>query len=317
MISSYTYRLLVISKVKGVGKKTLQSLAKDRIFFQLPLEELSTNFSELASFKSDSKVFDEALRLAEHDVSEAQRRQHHIVSILDAEYPKLLKLVSDRPAIIYVHGDPTLFSDKAISVVGTREPSLHGGLTAHRLTTYFSSRGWQIVSGLAVGIDTVAHEATLLSGGSTVAVLAHGLDRIYPTKNKGLADSIVDRGGMLVSEYGYGHPVFPAQFVERDRIQAALARGVVMVQSDENGGSWHASRAALRYERLLMIPEPTAEDKLAGVLKIRGNLKVLEGEQEETAKFLKCSVPSLRNLIPIRSKEEYSAIEHLLEASNS
>lgn len=301
-----------MSKVRGVGRKTLQELAADSFFFRVPLKELAGSYSELKSFVDGSKTFDAAIQSADFDITEAKRLNHHIVSISDASYPKLLRNISDRPTIIYVSGDISHFSDKSIAIIGTRDPSNHGVVTAARITKYFANRGWQIVSGLAIGIDSVAHETTLLEKGSTVAVLAHGLDTVYPRQNQSLAEKIVAMGGLLITEYSYGTPSFPANFVERDRIQAALARAVVMVQSDETGGSWHASRAALKYKRHLIVPHPTKTDISARNLKIRGNLKIFESNSIDRSTFLKCSQDDLCRLLLIESKDDYVSIERQL-----
>jgi len=253
-----------------------------------------------------------AVNAADKDVATAERLGHSIVGISDAAYPTLLSRVNDRPVILFVRGNPRQFSEKAVAVIGTREPSEHGRITAERTTNYFATNGWQVVSGLAIGVDTFAHMATLNAHGSTVAVLAHGLDTVYPKQNQKLAETIVENGGLLVSEYPYETPGFPAHFVERDRIQAALARGVVMVQSDESGGSWHASRAALRYHRYLIIPKPTAADIKSNHLKAKGNQMIVKASVIERASFLKCSQQDLDRLIVLESRDDYSAVEQKL-----
>jgi DNA processing protein len=148
-----------------------------------------------------------------------------------------------------------------------------------------------------------------------VAVLAQGLHKIYPKENAYLADRIVDEGGILMSEYSYASSTFPSNFVDRDRIQAGLSRGVVMVQSDESGGSWHASRAALRYGRYLIVPCPTEVDINSGHPKVRGNLRVLHSSATERAEFLKCSVEDLEHFKILQSREDYPALESVLLAS--
>jgi DNA processing protein len=313
MISAYTYSLLVASKVQGIGKKTLHALARDRMFFELELDSVWEHFPELRTLRKGSSVWNEATSKADRDVGAAEARGHFILSSLDAKYPKLLKHIIDRPEILYVNGNPERFSERAIAVVGTREPTRHGIVTAARITSFFAENEWQIVSGLATGIDSVAHQTTLENQGSTVGVLAQGLDSIYPKENKILAEKMVEEGGLLVSEYGYGSRTFPSNFVERDRIQAALARCVVMVQSDEAGGSWHASRAALRYGRHLVIPRPTNDDQVAGEGKIRGNMKIINAPKDEKIRFLKCGLSDLSRVIVIEGKAEYLGLMSTLE----
>ena len=246
MISEATYKLLLASKLKGVGRQTLRKLSKTRLFFELEPKQWADDFPELRSCTPESISYQLAVASVEKDMAASQTAGGKILSWWDPGYPQLLRDVPDNPVLLYVLGDVHHFSKKAIAVVGTRKPTEHGRKIASRVTSHFASRGWQIVSGLAIGVDTVAHETALEVGSSTIAVLAHGLDSLYPKQNRRLADRIVDKGGLLISEYAYGVSGFPGNFVERDRIQAALACGVIMVQSDETGGSWHASRAALR-----------------------------------------------------------------------
>lgn len=305
---------MVASKIAGIGRKTLIELSLDRLFYEIPLAELSLSLSEFRSFTVGSSVYERAISAADKDVEKAMQLGHSIISLCDSSYPSLLSKLNDKPAILFISGNLAKISEKALAVIGTREPSDHGRIVAERITKYFSLNGWQIVSGLALGIDSVAHEATLSVSGSTVAVLAHGLETVYPKKNQRLADEIVAGGGVLISEYSYGTPSFPGNFVERDRIQAGLARGVVMVQSDEMGGSWHASRAALQYNRYLFVPSPTSADLKANHPKINGNRKVLEVTSNKLATFLKCEINDLERLVVINSRDDYPQLEKLLDS---
>ncbi|MEM5299098.1 DNA-processing protein DprA [Burkholderia sp. JPY481] len=313
-VSDYTIRVLIASKVKGVGRKTLQALAAEPLFFQVKLDDLAETFPELAPLQPASLGYDKALKAAEDDLRQASERGHTILSPLDPEYPQLLAATEDRPALLYVAGDPARFSTKAIAVIGTREPSEHGIETARRITQYFGNSGWQIVSGLALGLDTVAHKEALKHESSTVAAMAHGLDAVYPKSNASLAEAIVETGGLLVSEYPYGTPAFSGHFVERDRIQAALAKAVVMAQSDRGGGSLHASRAALRYGRFLIVPFATHRDVDSGYEKARGNIALTTGSVSEKLSILKCQESDLERLIALRSRNDYEAIESTLLA---
>lgn len=313
-VSDYTIRVLIASKAKGVGRKTLQALTMEPLFFQVKLEELAETFPELASMQPASLAYEKAVKAAEDDLRQASERGHTILSPLDPSYPRLLAETGDRPALLYVAGDPSRFSSKAIAVIGTREPSEHGVETARRITQYFVKAGWQIVSGLALGLDSVAHTEALQHDGSTVAAMAHGLDAVYPKSNASLADTIVENGGLLVSEYAYGTAAFSGHFVERDRIQAALSKAVVMVQSDRGGGSLHASRATLRYGRFLIVPVATRTDIDNGYEKARGNIALTTGSDTEKLSILKCQESDLERLIILRSRNDYEAIESTLLA---
>lgn len=317
MISEHTRKLLILSKIKGIGRKTLNDLSQDEFFFNLSYSEWGFSIPKIGVGGADDKSIAIAIKAAEDDISEAEKNGDFILSIKDSLYPNLLRNIKDRPAILYVRGDPQYFSEKALAVIGTREPSKHGLITAQRLTEYFANKGWQIVSGLALGIDTEAHRTTIDNKCSTIAVLAQGLDKIYPKENKELSEKILANNGLLVTEYPYKSASFRSNFVERDRIQAALARGVVMVQSDETGGSWHASRSALSYGRLLLIPIATPKDISTDYPKSRGNRIMMEGSILDKIKILKCSNSDLNKLFLIKSKEDYSEVERLLMNSAS
>ncbi|WP_186193482.1 DNA-processing protein DprA [Burkholderia gladioli] len=308
--------MLLVSKVKGVGKRTLVDLTADRLFYELPESDLHSAIPELRNLVPGSASFSRSMSALHADIAWAEKQGASILSPLDADYPELLRPLKDRPALLFVRGNPAAFSTKAVAIVGTREPSAHGKLTGERVTKYLVEAGWQVVSGLAVGLDTVAHETTLLGGGSTVAVLAHGLDTIYPKSNADLAERILENGGLLVSEYPYGTPSYPGQFVERDRLQAGLAKGVIMVQSGETGGSWHASRAAIHYHRWLMVPAPTARDVADRHPKSRGNFLISEGAEQDKLQILKCEPSALERVFVFRSKEDYAAIEDKLQQTS-
>lgn len=312
MISQATYKLLIASKVSGIGRKALLDLAASRLFFELEPKDWHLDVPVLKNFLPSSIAFTKAMSAAEKDVEAAEAHQATILSSRDVAYPKLLEGLPDRPGLLYVRGDVSLLATKAVGLIGTRAPSEHGRITAHRIGTYFAERGWQIVSGLALGLDTVGHEAALEANGSTVAVMAHGLDIVYPKRNADLAARILDAKGLLVSEYAFGTPSFASQFVERDRIQAALSRGVVMVQTGQSGGSWHASRAAIKYGRRLAVPRPTKRDLDNGYPKIQGNMLLIESSAAEKTALLSCSVKDLSRLFIMNSREDYPHFENLL-----
>lgn len=316
MISEATRKLLLVSKIKGVGKKTLLDLTADRLFYELPEAELHSSIPELRGLIPGSAALSKARIAVETDLEWAAKQDASILSPHDATYPHLLRKLKDRPPLLFVRGKPQNFSSKSVAIIGTREPSAHGIVVAERISKHFAGNGWQVISGLAIGLDTVAHRAALESDGSTVAVLAHGLDTIYPKSNVSLAQRILEQGGLLVSEYAYGTPSFPGHFVERDRIQAALARGVIMVQSGETGGSWHASRAALDFGRWLIIPAPTAKDTTSQHPKSRGNYLIAEGTEREKLDVLGRDSAALRHVFVLRSREDYSDAEERLLAGD-
>lgn len=303
-----TEKILLASKISGIGKKSLIKLLDDPLFWRLPPNEWSEYSSEFRLFKANSTNYYQALDKTILDIETAKRLNHKILSPLDKEYPKLLVGIPDQPPILFAHGAIDKLNTKSLAIIGTREPSKHGVITCERITKHFTHAGWSIVSGLALGLDTIAHKACLEVGGSTIAVLAHGLDKVSPKSNTALAELIVENNGVLITEYSYNSPTFASNFVERDKIQAGLSKAVIMIQSDVIGGSLHASRAILAYGRLLIIPYPTAHDISIKYSKIEGNLKIANGKFPELADFLKCSKTDLNNIIVIRSKDDYETL---------
>ena len=314
-MTPFARRLFELSFLRGVGAVTLRKLVSERRdVASATIEDLRFMDKRLAKALLDPEALEGAQALATQQLEQADRDDARIMASVDPDFPALLGATDDAPSFLYVRGDPGALQARSVCVIGTREPSRHGLLITERLTLYFAERGWTIVSGLALGCDAAAHRAALACGGRTVAVLAHGLQTVAPKQHAELAEAIVAKGGALVTEYPYGADVAPHQFVQRDRIQAGLSRGVVMVQSDLDGGSLHASRASLRYGRLLAIPRATQSDVEVAHPKIKANRVLADGSAEERAKLLQCDAAALNRVRVLTSKSDYEALERALEA---
>jgi DNA processing protein len=157
----------------------------------------------------------------------------------DADYPELLAQIHDPPLCLYVRGDPAALARTrgGIAIVGSRRTTSYGTAVADRLATGAAVAGWPVVSGLARGIDTVAHRATLDAGGTTVAVLGCGLAYVYPQENLALARRIVAEGGALVSEFPMMCRPDKRNFPMRNRVISGLTRGTVVVEAGLKSGS--------------------------------------------------------------------------------
>ncbi|WP_350298129.1 DNA-processing protein DprA [Pseudomonas putida] len=304
-VSRETKKLLTLSMLPGVGPATLKKVASIHGFDDLEVEALSRINSFLHKALSVPDAWSLASEQAEFQVDSAEKHEAKIISPLDADYPDLLAATKDDPFILYVCGELHACPMKSVAIIGTREPTPHGEIITRRVTEYFIENQWSIVSGLALGCDGLAHQAALDSGGHTVAVLAHGLQMIAPSQHKKLAHNILESGGALISEYPFGQKVFPQQFVKRDRTQAGLAQGVVMIQSDIKGGSLHASRAALDYNRWLAVPLPTSVDRSNKEPKVMANLLIAEGDWVDKANLLKCKRERLDNVLLLRTRDDY------------
>jgi DNA processing protein len=168
---------------------------------------------------------------------------HHLVPFTDPKYPRLLRELDDRPLALYAAGNLDALGEPSLAAVGSRNPTRPGSDTAFELTRALAERGLTIVSGLAAGIDTAAHRGALTAQGVTIAVLGSGLDIIYPAVNRDLSEAI-RRDGLIVSEFPLGTPPRRTHFPQRNRIIAALAMGILVVEAAHGSGSLITARAA-------------------------------------------------------------------------
>jgi len=191
--------------------------------------------------------------------------QHHILTLGDKTYPPLLREIATPPWVLFLKGDPqVLIEAPCLGVVGSRRPSALGRHQSYEFSRELGKRGWVVVSGLAEGIDGMAHEGTLEEGGKTVAVLGTGLDRIYPSHHEPLAQRIVAQGA-LVSEFPLHTILKPHHFPQRNRLISGLSRGVLVVEAALRSGSLITARHALEQNReVFAIPGSIYESLRAG-----------------------------------------------------
>jgi DNA processing protein len=256
-----TCHIYSLLKVPGIGKKMVQQILKVLPFSPTSSRDLHDVLVEVHRSHPNIKIpsisdLEAGLKDFNRLAEDSDRAQIQIVGISDPTFPEALKRIDDPPLILYGRGDLScLRPEESIAVIGTRNPTEVGRKTGHWLARRLAQSGLIIVSGLAEGCDTVAHEGCLAANGRTVAVLAHGLQMIYPAKNRKLAEQIVEMGGCLVSEYPLGQKPFKNAFVERDRLQSALSAAVVVIQTDIKGGTMHTVRFCLEQKRKLACLE--------------------------------------------------------------
>ena len=188
-------------------------------------------------------TIDATLRLLEEP-------HHHLVTLADPGYPASLLDSADPPIMLHVRGNPALLHQPAVAIIGARSATEGGKDNARAFARHLAGRGWTVISGLARGIDAAAHEGSLQAGGpgGTIAVLACGLDIVYPKQHARLTEEIA-AAGALVSEYAPGTPAQPFRFPERNRLVAALSRGVLVVEAAVQSGSLGTARLALECGR--------------------------------------------------------------------
>ena len=174
---------------------------------------------------------------------------YDFITINDDIYPECLKEISDPPEKLYYKGNLELLkSERMIAVVGTRNPSSYGKLCCEYMIKKMSKADITIVSGFAKGIDSIAHKTSLITGTKTVAVIASGLDIVYPASNLSLYREIEEKG-LILTEYEPGTKPFKGNFPQRNRIIAGLSKGVIVVESKDRGGSLITADLALEYNR--------------------------------------------------------------------
>ncbi|MFC2045455.1 DNA-processing protein DprA [Chloroflexota bacterium] len=172
----------------------------------------------------------------------------------DHEYPARLKEIYDYPPIIYTRGSLLPEDDWCLAVVGTRRATVYGRQVTEEIVTDLVRNNITIVSGLAKGIDSVAHRAALNAGGRTIAIFACGLDNVYPAENANLARSIMEQGALL-SEYALGTSPRPGNFPRRNRIMSGLSLGVLVTEAGETSGAMITAHMALEQNReVLAVP---------------------------------------------------------------
>lgn len=241
----FTQNIITASKVKGIGPIGLVKLLKSYA------DKCSDGEFVKKHFAVNQADWNVAIDKAKIILDDCNKFSIKPVIYSTEGYPQLLAQLSDAPAILYVKGSLSALQPNAVAVIGSRKAHEQSKKIAFRLGQFFAEKGATVVSGLALGCDTEGHSGALSGCGITVAVLAHGLDMVYPACNQELADKIVEGGGALVSEYGTGVKPYPTNFVQRDRIQSGLSKATVVVQTTTDGGSMHTSRFCLKQNRIL------------------------------------------------------------------
>ncbi len=258
---------VAFSHVTGIGPARLNALER---FFEDLEEAWSADRSGLREAGLDQRTIEELeTTRTTLDPHEAYlRMQESGIAALtpdDPEYPRRLKEIADPPPLLYARGQLLDRDEWSLAIVGTRRPTPYGIQITRTLTAELANAGLTIVSGLARGVDGIAHETTLDQGGRTVAVVASGLDRVYPPEHKGLASGILDSGGALLSEYPLGTRPDARFFPRRNRIIAGITLGTLVTEAGEKSGTWHTVTSALDQGReVFAVPGPITSEQSTG-----------------------------------------------------
>lgn len=241
-----------------------------------------------------------AQRIAERQLSRLEGAGGKIVTLWEASYPSLLKKIYDPPPFLFYKGNLSETDDYSIAIVGTRNPSPYGIQVAEEFSCGLSQLGLSVVSGLARGIDTVAHSAVLGDGGRTVAVIGSGIDVIYPPENDMLYNKIAGCGAVL-SEYLMGTKPDAANFPRRNRIISGMTVGTVVVESDIKGGAMITASMALDQNReVFAVPKSIEFEKNAGcnLLIKEGRAKLVESVADVINELISALKPVLKQALP-------------------
>ncbi|OGR84219.1 MAG: DNA protecting protein DprA [Elusimicrobia bacterium RIFCSPLOWO2_01_FULL_54_10] len=222
-----------------------------------------------------------------------------VIPFGDPRYPPLLSGIHNPPEKIYVMGQLSVLTEPSVAIVGSRRASAYGEDAAGALARALAEAGVATVSGLARGIDTAAHKASLQAGGKTIAVMGTGPDEIFPSDNKSLAEDIC-RQGALVTEYDPGTPGWPGNFPARNRIIAGLSLGTVVVEAAERSGALITARlAAEQGKEVFAVPGPISSPLSEGPHKLISQGAKLVRRVEDILEEIKV----LRGLIPAASRK--------------
>lgn len=237
---------LALRMVAGLGSRRALQLLQD---FRTPQNIFRATKGDLeAAGLSSSTAQSIASGCSFEDAVTQQERLRsngaYLIPIHDARYPSPLKQIFDPPIALYARGRIELLQTVTLGVVGTRRPTAYGVAVAERLSSELCHASLTIASGMARGIDTAAHTAVLDSAGNTIAVFGSGLDHIYPSENRRLAERLF-QNGLVVSEFPLGTPGYPQNFPVRNRIIAGLSAGVLIVEGAQYSGSAITARVAL------------------------------------------------------------------------
>lgn len=248
----WIYRI-ALSLLKGIGPVNARNLVaycsgvapifEDRKL-KNTLEKVPGIGPKLIASITDKRV----LPTAEKELAYVQKHGLRMLFYLDAEFPQRMKQAQDAPVLLFAKGDADLDAAHMVSIVGTRTPTDEGRKLCADLVEGLKDRGATIVSGLAYGIDIVAHRAALRNGMPTIGCVAHGLDRLYPGEHSRTAEEMV-KNGALVSELTSGSPFAPGNFPARNRIIAGLSDCTIVVESGPKGGSLITADIASSYDR--------------------------------------------------------------------
>lgn len=278
---------LILQRIPGVGPVRLHQLLK---YFGSPQAVLAASPPQLQSVpESIQLTIKDIQRLAkqhplyqqmQYDRDYLQHNDIHVVTLLDDTYPELLREIANAPPVLYIKGNLGCLLEPQIAIIGARKASQFGLNSSYQWAQYLANHGLVITSGLALGIDGAAHQGAVDNGKPTIAVLAHGMDSIYPRRHQKLAQSIIEQGA-LVTEFPLGLPAKREHFPRRNRIISGLSLGLLMVEATIKSGSMITAKYAVEQNRdVFAIPGHIHDKQVSGCFQLlkQGAYLVTEAE---------------------------------------
>ncbi|HEY0272453.1 MAG TPA: DNA-processing protein DprA [Chitinophaga sp.] len=259
---------ITLTQIPQIGdvlaKRLLEHFGSAGTLFQARFRELAA-IPEVGPFRAlQIKQFRDFAKV-EAELSFLEHYQIRPVFYTDAAYPERLRQCHDAPVLLYQKGDASLLAPRMLSVIGTRRPSTHGRAVCEALVAGLAPLGVTIVSGMAYGIDIIAHQAALAAGLPTIGILGHGLDRMYPAAHKTTAREMVQQGGALLTDFTSGTLPDKQNFPKRNRIVAGISDATLVIETGLQGGSLITANLAFSYNRdVLAVPGRMTDELSAG-----------------------------------------------------
>jgi len=247
--------LIAMNRVTGLGAITAKRMAERFGSLAAAFDASESDLRAVTGIGPDkAQQFWSDLRQvrADDELARAAKKGVRLVTWEDPGYPTLLKQIADPPLVLYVAGAIEALDRLAVAIIGTRRPTIYGRDCARRFGYQLAGAGYMVASGLALGIDAEAHTGAVQAKGVSVAVLGGALDCLFPKENAGLARSMIDCGGAVVSEYPFGRQPDRQTFPMRNRIVSGLSKGVLVVEAPLNSGTMITVNQALDQNRSVM-----------------------------------------------------------------
>ncbi|NTW72605.1 MAG: DNA-processing protein DprA [Eubacteriaceae bacterium] len=244
-------KILMLSCLERVGNVTItQAMEFFDGFETAPVEDILKFVQVLRRISLNEVDIEKAAIKKDKIIEDCNKNDVEIVTIGSAKYPNMLYRCDNPPAVLYMTGNTeALQKNKFYGVIGTRRPTIEGRERALSYSRVICENGIGVVSGLAAGCDTYAHTGALKTQGITLAVLPCGINNIYPESNQALAKQIIENSGILLSEYPPEEKAENYKFIARDRLQAALSKKMVVIETDVVGGTMHTVNFAMAHNK--------------------------------------------------------------------